>query len=51
MSIEFFTGLDEIEQAIVTHDDGSTTSMPKATYDEQQAQQVAHLTESVTKAK
>ena len=32
MSIEFFTGLDEIEQAIVTHDDGSTTTMPKAVY-------------------
>ena len=47
MSIEFFTGLDKIEQAIVTHDDGSTTTMPKSVYEAQQSQQVEHLTEVV----
>ena len=35
----------------IENPDGGFTSMLKSTYDEQQAQQVEHLTESVTKAK
>ena len=40
-----------IEHAIIDRGNGEFTSMLKSTYDEQQAQQVEHLTESVTKAK
>ena len=47
------SGIDgvEIEHAIIDRGNGEFTSMLKSTYDEQQAQQVEHLTESVTKAK
>ena len=34
--------------AIIDRGNGEFTSMLKSTYDEQQAQQVEHLTESVT---
>ena len=40
-----------LEHAIIDRGNGEFTSMLKSTYDEQQAQQVEHLTESVTKAK
>ena len=39
------------EITIITNADGSETSMQKADYERRQAQQVEHLTESVTKAK
>ena len=41
----------EVEHAIIDRGNGEFTSMLKSTYDAQQAQQVEHLTESVTTAK
>ena len=41
-----FTG-DEVEYATIDHGNDQFTSMLKSTYDEQQAQQVEHLTESL----
>ena len=45
------TGIDgiEVEHAIIDRGNGEFTSMLKSTYDEQQAQQVEHLTEIPTK--
>jgi len=41
-NITYFTDeLTKVEFAIITHLDGSTTSMTKETYDAQQAAQVA----------
>ena len=40
-----------VKHIIIDRGNGEFTSMTKAIYDAQQAQQVAHLTESVTKAK
>ena len=39
---------DGVEQVIIDRGNDEFTSMLKSTYDEQQAQQVEHLTESVT---
>ena len=47
------SGIDgvEIEHAIIDRGNGEFTSMLKSTYDEQQAQQVEHLTESLPTSK
>lgn len=46
-------GIDgvEVEHAIIDHGNEQFTSMLKSTYDEQQAQQVEHLTESLPTSK
>ena len=44
----FVNDFDGLEYAIVDKGDGSFQSMTKAYYDEQQAQQVEHLTEIPT---
>ena len=49
--IEVETLEGKVTHAIIDRGNGEFTSMLKSTYDEQQAQQVEHLTESVTKAK
>jgi hypothetical protein len=46
--VSFITDSDGVEQAIIDRGNNEFTSMLKSTYD---AQQVEHLTESVTKAK
>ena len=46
-NITIITDKNGVEHVIIDRGNDEFTSMPKATYDEQQA----HLTESVTKAK
>lgn len=49
--VSYILDINENEHALIDHGNGEYTSMLKSTYDEQQAQQVEHLAESVTKAK
>ena len=42
-----FIEIESLEHAIIDRGNGEFTSMLKSTYDEQQAQQVEHLTEVV----
>ena len=46
-NITIIENAEGVEQVIITNTDGSFTSMAKSVYDEQQAQQVEHLTEIV----
>ena len=46
-NIEYITDEQGTEHAIIDRGNGEFTSMLKSTYDEQQAQQVEHLTEVV----
>ena len=43
--VTYLTDINGVEHAIIDHGNETFTSMPKAIYDEQQAQQVEHLTE------
>jgi hypothetical protein len=51
MTNQIITDRDGIEHIIIDRGNAEFTSMPKSVYESQQAQQVEHLTESVTKAK
>ena len=46
-NITIITDSNGVEQVIIDRGNEEFTSMLKSTYDEQQAQQVAHLTESL----
>ena len=43
MSNVTFIIVEDLEHAIISHDDGSFTSMPKSTYDEMIANEAATL--------
>ena len=49
IDVETLSGVET--HAIIDHGNGEYTSMLKSTYDEQQAQQVEHLTESLPTSK
>jgi hypothetical protein len=47
-NVTYVTDTSGVEHAIIDRGNGEYTSMLKSTYDEQQAQQVEHLTSPLT---